>query len=201
MTYTDHEIRTAFEQVQGHVLDLHARWRLFRKLYRGNENSQPVLVAVGGEMFAVLGRLLHRGVFLLFRQLTDGPRSMGHLNASFRGLLEIVAGPDYSREHGDLVARIAEIEGNGTIKLHVNKYVAHLDFDLLAGVATPPPSVEIDAVEAELAAAREFMDDFGERFLDLAPFPYDETASVMDKQADALVRTLRAGLAAQKEIS
>src|SRR5436305_9699637 len=141
--YSDEQIRAAFAQVQGHVLDLHARWKLFRKLYRGNADSQPVLAAVASEMFWVLGRLLHRGVFLLFRQLTDAPRTAGRRNASFRGLLDVVAGPDYEVKHADLVALINQIAANNAIRTHANKYIAHLDFDLLAGVTAPPASVEI----------------------------------------------------------
>src|SRR5205809_4609627 len=37
-----------------------------------------------------------------------------------------------SKTQADLVAIIDEIKGNGTIRLHVNKYIAHLDFELLA---------------------------------------------------------------------
>lgn len=193
-TYTKEQIRKAFEQVQGHVLHMHAYWNLFRKLYRGNAESQPVLAAVAGQVFAVLGRLLHRGVFFQFRQLLDPPRSVGRRNASLLGLLEAVAGPGYRADHGDLVALIESAEGKKTIREHVNKYIAHLDLDLLAGVAEPPAAVEILEVEAAFQSIRTFMNEYGIRFVHEPAMAYDEIAEIISEQAESLVATLRAGL-------
>lgn len=179
------------------MLHLHAYWKLYRKLYRGNADSQPVLAAVAGQVFAVLARLLHRGVFFQFRQLTDGPKSVGRRNASLHGLLDAVAGPTYRMDHSDLISLIDAAEGKKTIRDHVNKYIAHLDFDLLAGVVDPPPAVEILEVEAALEAMREFMDEYGRRFLNQPPMDYDRISDIITAQAETLVATLRAGVEAK----
>lgn len=194
MNYTKEQIRRAFEQVQLHVLHLHGYWKLFRKLFRGNADSFPVISSVAPQMFAQLERLLHRGIFLYFRQLTDAAVTGKRRNASLHGLLEAAAGSEYATQHFDLAEHIAKVEGNTTIRTHVNRYVAHLDFDLLAGVEPPPPSVAILDVEAGLAELRAFMDEFGARFLNEPPIEYEWRADVIPEQADVLVETLRAGL-------
>jgi hypothetical protein len=190
-TYTMPQIRAAFDQVKGHVLELHARWRLFRKLYRGNEDSQPVLAAVASEMFWVIGRLLHRGSLLLFRQLTDGATSVGHLNASFEGLLEAVSGPMYKTNHPELFRLVTDLRAKKSIREHVNKYIAHLDFELLAGIALKPNSIPIGEFEDALRLMREFMDNFGHQFFNDAPGDYEVAAELMAEQADTLVAHLR----------
>jgi hypothetical protein len=189
--YTPPQLRAALDEVKGHVLELHARWRLFRKLYRGNEDSQPVLAAVASEMFWVLGRLLHRGSLLLFRQLTDGPASMGHRNASFEGLLEAVSGPMYKTNHPDLFRLITDLKAKKSIREHVNKYIAHLDFDLLAGISTKPSDIPIGEFEDALRLMREFMNRFGRQFFNDVPTEYDTLAELMADQADNLVANLR----------
>lgn len=194
MSYADVQIRRVFEQVQLHVLHLHGYWKLFRKLFRGNADSHPVIAAVAPQMFAQLERLLHRGVFLYFRQLIDPPVTRERRNASLHGLLEAVAGLDYATNHADLVELIGKIQGNTSIRMHVNRYVAHLDFDLLAGVDSPPPPVAILDVEDALSELRAFMDEYGRRFLGVEPVEYEWKAEVLAEQAEILVDTLRAGL-------
>jgi hypothetical protein len=195
-SYTDDQVARAFEQTQGHVMEVHARWKLFRKLYRGNADSAPILRAVGGEMFWVLGRLLHRGSLLLFRQLTDGPRSMGRGNASLEGLLEVLAGPGYMTDHPDLVQLINDLRSNTAIRDHVNKYIAHLDLELLLGVADPPSSVGILEFEDALRIMRQFITETRQRFeLRVLLLEFEECATLMADQADELVKTLRKGLA------
>lgn len=185
----------AFDQVQGHLLELHARWGLFRKLYRGNADSVPVLTEVGGEVFWVLGRLLHRGSLLLFRQLTDGPTSRGKRNASYEGLLHALGGPSYKIDHADLMDILAQLRSKQTIKDHVNKYIAHLDLDLLSGAAAPPKGVEILDFEDALRLMREITSLMRERFAATRPLlEFEEGAAIMVDQAQNLVDTLRKGL-------
>jgi hypothetical protein len=123
---------------------------------------------------------------------------MGRRNASLHGLLDAVAGPTYRSDHPDLVVLIDAADGKKTIREHVNKYIAHLDLDLLAGVANPPTDVEFSEVESSLKAMREFMNEYGLRFLNEPPVTYDRNAEVITEQAETLVATLRAGLRARE---
>jgi HEPN superfamily AbiU2-like protein len=193
---TRDELYKAAVQVVGHLLTLHGNWRAYRKLFRGNADSQPILSKVAGQFFWLLERDIKAAVFLAFRQLTDGPLSAGKPNASFHGLLRAAAGSDYPANHGDLVSLIEGIAANPTIKEHVNKYIAHLDLHLLAGRASAPDSVEILQVEDALAAARQFMNEFMKRFLHEGSFEYDEKAAVITEQIERLVSVLASGLQA-----
>lgn len=192
---TDAQRISAFEQMQGHVLELHARWHLFRKLYRGNADSVPVLTGVGGEMFWVLGRLLHRGSLLLFRQLTDGPVTFGERNASFEGLIREFGGTSYKADHPDLIAVIEGLRSKKTIKDHVNKYIAHLDLELLAGAVSPPTGVEILDFEDALRMMRDLISKMRDRFAPQSHLlDFEGGADLMVSQAESLVETLRKGL-------
>jgi hypothetical protein len=190
--YTDEQLEHAFVQVDGHLLELHGRWELFRNLYRGNADSQPILAAVASETFWIFGRLLHRGSFLLYRQLTDAPRSMGKRNASLEGLLEAVAGDSYMQDAPALMKFLDAARDRPAIRDHVNKYVAHLDFDLMAGVGALP-SIELLAFEEALANMRAFMNGLGLKYFDRPARAHDVEAKLLTEQADALVKALRKG--------
>ncbi|MGA8807074.1 MAG: hypothetical protein WB973_04290 [Thermoanaerobaculia bacterium] len=192
--YTDAQLERAFIEVGGHLLELHARWKLFRKLYRGNEDSQPILKEVASEMFWLLGRLLHRGSLLLFRQLTDGPLTSGRRNASLEGMLKAVAGDSYLTTEPDLMKELDAARQNKAIRDHGNKYIAHLDLDLLAGVAAPPTSIEIEEFENALSHMRTFANGMASKFFGGLERDFAEEAELMTRQADILVGTLKNGL-------
>ena len=189
--YTDMQLANAFVQIQGHLLELHARWYLYRKLYRGNQDSAPVLTAVAGDMFYVLGRLLHRGSLLLYRQLTDSPRTQKWRNASLEGLLEAVAGEDYRTTHAQMMKHLDAARANMTIREHANKYIAHLDFDLLAGAADPPAPIKIEEFEEVLEHMGAFANDIGAEFFGGREINYASVADLMRSQADALIDALK----------
>jgi hypothetical protein len=189
------EFAEAYGQVQGHVIELHGRWNLFRKLYRGNEESHPILAATGSQMFWLIGRLLQRGTFPLFRQLTDPRRTAGRANASLRGLLCAIAGPKAEAAHPDLIALLPDDNVTELIRTHANKYASHLDLDLLSGHTDAPEAVAIEQMEQALTAIDSYMNELGRRFFRSAPVPYRERAEIITSQAERLVHLLRLGLA------
>jgi hypothetical protein len=193
-SYTDIQLEHVFVEVQGHVAELHARWGLFRKLYRGNEDSQPVLAAVASDMFYLLGRLLQRGTLLLYRQLTDPPRMGKWRNASLEGLLEAVAGLTYKTTEAELMRCLDAARDNAVLREHGNKYIAHLDFDLLAGTTSAPEGIKIEDFDGALNHIREFMNLMSQRFFGGREVDFGEFVNLMSKQGDVLIETLRKGL-------
>ena len=129
-------------------------------------------------------------------RLQPGRRAPGQLWlwASLEGLLEALAGPNYKTDHSDLAKRLDDLRANKAIRTHANKYIAHLDFDLLAGIAAPPESIGILDMEDALRIIREFITETGKRFLDESPLEFEEGAQLMAVQAEDLVETLRKGL-------
>jgi hypothetical protein len=190
---TPNELLKASAEVIRHLNALGGNWSAYRKLFRGNAESQPILNDVAGHFFWLLERDLRASIFLTFRQLTDGPFSMGKENASFLGLLRAAAGPDYETTHPNLVKLVVSIAATPTIKEHVNKYIAHLDLPLLAGKVPAPTSVEILQVEDALATARHFMNEYMEEFFGEPAFPYEEQAALIPQQIDRILLLLKAG--------
>ena len=82
------------------------------------------------------------------------------------------------------------------IRKHVNRYVAHLDFELLAEVDTNLTDVEGGEITAAVDCAARFANLFAARFLHEAPVAFDENTDLIATQAETLVEILRAGLKA-----
>jgi hypothetical protein len=194
---TQDELRRAAVQVVGHLLNLHGFWRAYRKLFRGNQDSVLVLRETASEFFWLLERAIKAAALQTFRQLTDPPQTGLSANASFFGLLKAAAGDDYAVNHPDMVVMIESIAAKPTIRAHVNKYIAHLDLELLAGRVDPPDSLAILEVEDALRTAREFMDLFMQRFLGEGPFDYEGKAAIIPDQLERMITLLRTGLEAE----
>jgi hypothetical protein len=191
---TTDEVRQAAVQVVGHVLNLHGFWAAYRKLFRGNADLVPVIRETASEFFWLLERSLRAATLQTFRQLTDPSQTGPNPNASFHGLLRAAAGEQYATDHADMVALIEIVKSKPTIRDHVNKYIAHLDLELLAGRVDPPGPIAILEVEDALGATRQFMDTFAERFLGEDPFDYEGKAAEIPAQIDRMIYLLKSGL-------
>lgn len=186
MTEISQELADAYDQVEGHVLELHGRWGLFLKLYR-DDDSYPV--ATGSELFWLLGRLVHRGAFQLFRQLTDPSHTGGRANASLPGLLNAIGTAFTETDHIDLLRMLPTEHVTNSIRTHANKYVSHLDLDLLAGRVEAPTPVELQEMADALVAIANFTNEIGRRFFGRPAIPYREKAQVITVQAERMVET------------
>jgi len=185
------EAEDAFEFLQGHASHLHAFWAAFRKLYRGNEQSAPVLSAAANDFFVIVGKALPRTVFQMLRHLTDPPTSQGRENASFPGLLAASFGTDYAGSAPELTALVDQLKAQiEKVRNHTNRAVAHNDWLTVTRAETLQP-IELAEVEAALATVRQFLDTFAAEF-ELIRQSYD--TSVMEHQLDNLLYLLTAGL-------
>ena len=146
----------------------------------------PILAEVACEFFWLLERSLKASFLQTFRQLSDGPMTMGRANASFHGLLQAMAGEHYRIEHADMVAMIERVAAPPSVRIHVNRYIAHLDLDLLTERVQAPEPLAIEEVESALAAAREFMDTFMQRFFNEPPVDYSGEAELIPGQVQDL---------------
>ncbi|MGK2883292.1 MAG: hypothetical protein ACSLE8_00690 [Rhodococcus sp. (in: high G+C Gram-positive bacteria)] len=187
------EIYDVADRVRGTLVHLYALWRVYRKLFRGNKDIQPILAQAGGELFWLLERAIRAAALQRFRQFTDPPESAGQPNASFYGLLKAASAAGYA-DVVDLLEIVDDIAAKSIVRGHVNKYVAHLDLNLYAGRTEPPEPLEIADFEDALTACKRFMDEYMERLFGESPYDYEAKAEPLSVQADRVVELLRLGL-------
>jgi hypothetical protein len=149
------EIVSAYNRLDEHVRFLHAYWYLFRQLYRAPADRQELLNAVIPQFFVLLEKTTIRTVFLEFRLITEKPVTMGRRNASLRGLLEAIHADAWEQQ--EAAAWVTAVEQNSAVNSHVNRSIAHIDWNTAAGNEAAPGSVELDDVEQALQLVRDVM--------------------------------------------
>jgi len=112
--------------------------------------------------------------------------------------LEAVAGDSYRITESELMKELDAARQNTAIRDHANKYIAHLDFDLLAGVTPAPTSIEIAEFEEALRHMREFANGLATKFFGGRERNFSDEAELITKQADLFVDTLKKGLAKER---
>ncbi|MCA1732500.1 MAG: hypothetical protein LC732_02735, partial [Acidobacteria bacterium] len=102
--------------------------------------------------------------------------------------------PHYREREMGLLAFLEAARDNPAIREHVNRYVAHLDFDLLAGTSTPPPDIELEEFDKALANVREFINGIGKSYFQRPPRAHHVEAELIARQAGRMVEALRKGI-------
>jgi hypothetical protein len=149
------EILEAHYRLHEHVRFLHAYWATFRAIFRAPAEKQTLLTTAIPQFFVLLEKALIRLVFLEFRLLTEKPITNSRRNASLRGVLDAVHGSTW--EQTNAAGWISAIEDNSTVRLHANRVIAHIDWNVAAGNEEPPGAVSLDQVEEALLLVRQVM--------------------------------------------
>jgi len=183
------ESEVVFNHLQGYNAHLHAYWRAFKKLYRGNAALIPIFTATANDFFLLVEKSFLGTMMQMLRTLTDpamDSRTKSR-NASLRGLLFTVYGKDYQTAAPNL-AKLAVLLADQIrpIRKFVNRSVAHSDWNLVSGVE-PLQSIPMADVDAALAIVVQFLDIFSEEF-NLARQDYDEPK--MDRELEGMLQLL-----------
>jgi hypothetical protein len=175
----------AHRRLHEHVRFLHAFWYMFRRIFRAPEDRQKLLNVVVPQFFVLLEKTTIRTIFLEFRLITEKPVTMGRRNASLRGLLQAIHGDAWEKQ--EAATLVTAVEQNNTVRHHVNRVIAHIDWNTAAGVDDPPGPVAVEEVEEALEQVRQAMKHIAEQ-LGLPVLDY--TGARIDGEVDTLFRLL-----------
>lgn len=139
------DLRPAFDAVADHLELLLGVWRCYRHLCRSGTGPAREFRSALPLLYENLRQSLLRTSLLLLRQLLDPPRTGNFRNASLRGLLEANYGPSWKSSWAN--RRLRKIEENQQIKEFGDKVVAHIDWDVSTGAASPPASLPLETME------------------------------------------------------
>jgi hypothetical protein len=158
---------------------------MFRQIFRAPSEKQRLLADVIPEFFVLFQKALLRTIFLEFRLLTEKPETMGRRNASLPGLLEALHGATWTSTAA--ARHIEAVKMNSTVRTHVNRIIAHIDWNTAVGVEPPPAAVRLDDIEDALANVRAVMQHLA---TELKVPELDYTNSRIDHDVAKLFATL-----------
>ncbi len=184
---SDSEI--VFDHLQGYNSHLHAYWRAFKKLYRGNAALIPIFAATASDFFVLVEKSFLGTMLQMLRSLADPAvdRRTKSRNASLRGLLFTVYGENYETVAPKLSGLAGLLQEQvHPIRTFVNRSVAHSDWNIVAGL-DKLSAVPMAQVDSALATVEQFLDIFAEEF-QITRRDYEN--SKMDREIDKMLQLL-----------
>jgi hypothetical protein len=189
MAHLTSEVEAVFSNLQGQNSHLHAYWRAFKNLFRGNERLVPIFNDTAPDFFVLVEKAFLGTILQIFRRVTDPAvnRSTSSRNASLKGLLFTVYGHDFEIAAPEL-SRMAALLGEQvkSIRHFVNRSVAHSDWNIVSRVEALQ-SVSMQQVEDALITLEQFLDMFAEE-LELSRYDYDDAR--MDAEISRMMELL-----------
>ncbi len=186
------DLRGLFELLRSDVIELQARWKMFKELYATNQTRLELLRESASWFFETLRVILLDDVILGIARLTDPARTLGQENQSLEKLMISIDHTD----HPDLVLvlerllKLAQDESQ-PFREHRNKRLAHRDLEKrLEPGEDPLPDLSFAAFDRALKAVSDFLNEIEVHFADTA-MGYEHVITPYLEDVDGLVWTLK----------
>jgi len=174
------------EAIRKHLVMAHARWTLYREIYRSAKGDIDVLNAVSGLGFGIIHDSLIDTIILDITRLLDK-------DGRTLSLRRIVSGLDDKKTAGLLNKDLDEVaDAIKTLKIHRDNRVAHVNQETALD-ATKLPELDVKMFEGGLKLLGELMNKLAEQ---LGADRYDAYEPIMEPAGTAIVVYLRCGLQA-----
>jgi hypothetical protein len=190
-------LRVHWDALDGEVIWLHGRWKVYRQLFGTSSERVDVLNQTSGTFFNIIQSVLMDSVQLTLSKLAERPRTSGQKNLTLASLIwDVEALGDAALGHAlqDLLSAYRRSCAQLIHRRH--KQLAHYDrATLLNQVSTPLPGPSRQEIEDALAVLRAFMNTLQRDFTQ-SETAYDHF--VMTYDGDLLLSVLRQGLRYQE---
>jgi hypothetical protein len=186
-------LKPTWEALYKEVINVHARWIIFRQLFAEPGERIAILNESAGTFFYYMQSILVDNVQLTLSKLADPAETRGYPNATLALLAERIAESNEQPLIDKLNEALTEYKAScEQIKTRRNKQLAHYD---QATLLQPLPGPTRKEIEDALAALRRFMEP-AERYLTSESTSYQEV--ILGSAGDALIFALRRGLRYQE---
>jgi hypothetical protein len=148
------DIRETFGLIRNQALWVHAKWRLYKQLFRGAPKDQQLFSGIALDAFIILREALLADIFTTLTRLSDPPELAGHENLVLALLLPLFAGDVVAQD--DYRERIGKFDGAvADLRKHRNKRLAHNDLTTMRALSADLPKIEEGDIENALRALRD----------------------------------------------
>ena len=183
------EVREPFDVIKGDVVNLHAKWKVYRQLFTTPDSERTHLDAARNA-FALIQESMVADVIMTLSRLSDPARQGKNANLSLEHLA--VALVDVGKERLADEVRQKATRAKGACERarhHRDKTLAHRDLAVALGGATAElPGLSLEKIEEALQAIRECLNVI-ELHYRLGRYPYE--AVVVPFGGDVLMSRLR----------
>jgi hypothetical protein len=195
------ELKPLYETLNKEVTYLHAKWKVYRQVYAGDEEEIDILNRTASFFFHVVHQALLEDTVLGISRLTDPPETFGYENRSLALFVNRVEKLDLDELHVGLAQDLEEI--NDLIepfRVWRNKRIAHSDLTTALKLSDEPlPGISRASIEEALDAIRRFMNRANLKFFDShTVYEHFQTATGGDRLLKLLEREER--VATMREI-
>ena len=154
MPMTPEEFAAARDRLQKELVLVHDIWEQYQTFFAHSAERIDMLNSLAGWFFGSLQRVFLQETILGISRVTDPFTTYGHQNLVMATLLQDPALdqlPEFRERLG--VAIAAATDAAGPIRIHRNKYIAHLDHATAVGELDEPlPGLKRSAITACITA-------------------------------------------------
>ena len=162
------ELEPLYESLSKEVTYLHAKWKVYRQVYAGDQEEIDVLNRSASFFFQVVHWALLEDTVLGISRLTDPPETSGNENRCLALLVSRVEELGLADLSAGLAQDLEEINGLvEPFRVWRNKRIAHSDLTTALKLTDEPlPGISRASIEEALAAVRKFMNRANRHFFD-----------------------------------
>jgi hypothetical protein len=184
--HSNHEL--ARERLRNEIVSLRDAWNQYSYLFGEDARRVQVLNACAGWFFGLVQRVLFREVILAISRLTDPPNLGDKENLAIDVLLADERVDNYAGLRARLEKAIADSRiASQDVRIHRNKYIAHMDrATALGSPEAPLPELKRASIEAAISALESAYNDHAGHVSGVHHF-FDVSST---RGAAALIRSL-----------
>ena len=185
------ELEPLYESLNHEVTYLHAKWKVYRQVYAGNQEEIDVLNRTASFFFQVVHWALLEDTVLGISRLTDPPQTAGNENRCLALLVDRVEELGLAELGAGLARDLEEIRRLvGPFRVWRNKRIAHSDMTTALKLSDEPlPGISRASIEEALEAVRKFMNRANNHFFDSETlYEYFQTSTGGDRLLQLLKR-------------
>ena len=153
------ELEPFYESLNKEVTYLHAKWKVYRQVYAGDQAEIDLLNRTASFFFQVVHWALLDETVLGVTRLTDPPETSGNENRCLALLVSRVGELGLADLSAGLAQDLEKINGLvEPFRVWRNKRIAHSDLTTALKLSDEPlPGISRESIEEALAAVRKFM--------------------------------------------